>query len=991
MSERQRPDRSDPRRPLATGLAAIAGLSSLAFAQPLYDLLRRAPEFFAIRDLSLGDVMVLAILLAVVPALALWLPAATVRIFRPAWTPTALAAAAGLLIGVIALQALRGLPVVPAIAFAVIAGIAAGWAYGSFRGARAFALFLSIATVLVPALLLLDGDVRRSAARPVRSVDVDQADTGARAPIVFVVLDEWSLTSILDATGNIDGERLPNLARLAATATWYANATAVSDVSELAVPAMLSGLQAEQGRLPTASEYPVNLFTLLAPSHELYALEPISSLCPDDVNRLAVPRPEFRERFGLLVSDLAVVWLNLTLPAAWTSGLPSVTQTWSGFAQDGPRAAAPPPTDEPVPRALFHLRTTDRAAEFRRFIDAIGPPRDRPGFYFLHSMLPHVPWEYLPSGRRYNAPRGSMHGLERELWTTDTWPVRHHQKRYLLQVEFVDRLIGELIDRLESVGLFDDSLVVLTADHGLAFRPGLSRRLLELDDPSGEQPLDLAAVPLLVKAPFQQEAAIDHRLLSLADLTPLILELAGADARSGTPDERGRGGPLVVGKYTGAIGVPPDRESWRRRQVALQAQLLGDSNDPAAIGTRPELHGRRVANLPHRSSETGIQLVAAFVWDHVAPDQDVLPALVEGVFESRPPVSGRTVAVALNGTVAATIRPHQSADGRHRIAAALPESLFRPGLNQVDVFLVSEPGQPLELEHVGRPPLSVYDLSFSDSGRIDGIMQRSRSALDVDSERIPLEPQQPDGLIGFLDGGYEMRDGIQGWAIDTEEPGSIGEIVAFLGGRQFGVAAASLERPDVVERFGTEHLHSGFLLSEMGEAVPDRRARSRDEIRDTVRREGLVAYALSHRGVATRLRFSYRPLEQERGAAEILPITDGRQLPVQSTGNGFEGAIDVVAKEGQRTVIEGWAADLERRERPRQIVIYRDGEFLANLGINRDRPDVVDRHDDPRLLRTGFRGTVAGVPDAETFGERHRVFAIMLRGAAVELPLATSP
>ena len=423
MSERQRPDRVDSQRPLATGLAATAGLSSLAFAQPIYDLLRRTPEFFAIRGLSMGDVAALAILLAVVPALALWLPAATVRIFRPLWTPKALAAAAGLLIGVIALQALRGLPVVPAIALAVAAGVAAGWAYVSFRGARAFALLLSVATVLVPAFLLLDGDVRRSAARPVHSVDIDQADTGARAPIVFVVLDEWSLTSILDATGNIDGDRLPNLARLAATATWYANATAVSDVSELAVPAMLSGLQAEQGRLPTASEYPVNLFTLLAPSHELYALEPISSLCPDDVNRLAVPRPAFRERFGLLVSDLTVVWLNLTLPAAWTSGLPSVTQTWSGFAQDGPRAAAPPPTDEPVPRALFHLRTTDRAAEFRRFIDAIGPPRDRPGFYFLHSMLPHVPWEYLPSGRRYNAPRGSMHGLERELWTTDTWPV----------------------------------------------------------------------------------------------------------------------------------------------------------------------------------------------------------------------------------------------------------------------------------------------------------------------------------------------------------------------------------------------------------------------------------------------------------------------------------------------------------------------------------------------------------------------------------------
>ena len=991
MSERQRPDRGEAQRPFATGLAAIAGLSSLAFAQPLYDLLRRAPEFFAIRDLSMVDVLALVALLAIGPALLFAAPAAIARLIGPAWSRIGLTAGVAALTAVIALQALRGLPAIPAVALAAVAGGAAGWAYVRFRGARTFALVLSAAAVLVPALLLVDADVRRSAARPVRSLDVQQADTGARAPIVLVVLDEWSLTSILDATGSIDGERLPNLARLADTATWYPNATAVSDVSELAVPAMLSGLPAEQGRLPTASEYPVNLFTLLAPSHELYALEPISSLCPADVNRLAAPRPAFRERFGLLVSDLSIVWLNLTLPAAWTSGLPPVTQTWSGFGQDGARAAVPPPTDQPVPRALFHLRNTDRAAEFRGFVDAIGPPRDRPGFYFLHSMLPHVPWEYLPSGRRYHAPRGSMHGLERELWTTETWPVRHHRKRYLLQVEFVDRLIGELVDRLEAVDLFDRSLVVVTADHGVAFRPGLSRRLLESDDPSGEQPLDLAAVPLLVKAPFQDAAATDDRLLSLAELTPLILELAGADATAAALDEPVPASPLVVGKYTGAMEVPADRESWRRVRAAEQAELLGDSNDPAAIGERPELHGRPLADLPHRPGETGIQLEAAFVWDHVAPGRAVLPALVEGVFESDAPVSDRTVAVALNGTVAATVKPHRTADGRNRIAAAVPESLFRPGLNQVDVFLVSEPGEPLELEHVRRPPLSVYDLSWNDGGRIDGIARRSRSALAADAERIPLEPQKPDGLIGFLDGGYEMRDGIQGWTIDVEAPGSIGEIVAFLGGRQFGIAATSMERPDVVERFGTEHLHSGFLLSETGQAAPDRRARSRDEIRDAVRREGLVAYAVSRRGVATRLRFSYRPLREERAAREVLPITDGRQLPVQAPGAGFEGAIDVVAKDGQRTVIEGWAADLERRERPRQIVVYRDGEFLSSLGANRERPDVAARHDDDRLLRTGFRATVPGAPDPETFGERHRVFAVMLRGAAVELPLARSP
>ena len=69
-------------------------------------------------------------------------------------------------------------------------------------------------------------------------------------------------------------------------------------------------------------------------------------------------------------------------------------------------------------------------------------------------------------------------------------------------------------------------------------------------------------------------------------------------------------------------------------------------------------------------------------------------------------MSDRTVAVALNGMVAATIKPHRTADGRTRIAATVPESLFRPGLNQVDVFFVSESTPPVYV--APDPPPGVF-------------------------------------------------------------------------------------------------------------------------------------------------------------------------------------------------------------------------------------------------------------------------------------------
>lgn len=987
MPERQRPDRGDPQRPLAAGLATIAGLSSLAFAQPLYDLLRRAPEFFAIRDLSLVDLLALVVLLAVVPTLAFGAPALVARIIRPGWTRPATAAAAGLLTLIIGLQALQDLPAAAAVPVSAFAGAAAAWAYLRFQGVRSFGVLLSAAAVIVPALLLIDPRVRQSAAFASRDVAVDAIDTGARAPIVLVIFDEWSLTSILDRNGAIDRQRMPNLAAFADRATWYPNATAAADVSELAVPAMLTGSPARQGLLPTAAEHPVNLFTLLAASHDLYVVEPITSLCPPQLNLLAESRQPARERLGLLASDLSLVWLRLTLPSPWSDRLPEVTQTWSGFGRDGPRTPVAPPTDQPVPRAMFHLSRTDRAAEFRRFVRAIEVPDERAGFYFLHSMLPHVPWEYLPSGRRYETPWGGVHGLEREFWSESPWPVLHHRKRYLLQVEFVDLLIGELVAHLKAVGLFDRSVIAITADHGVAFRPGRSRRLLELTDLEGGQPLDLASVPLLIKAPFQHQSAVEDAPVSLVGLARRILEHAGADPGAAPPPEAEPQDPAITGKYAGDVEITVDRGLWRQGRLAELAALLGETNDPTAIGVRPELHGRAATDFPVREGESAIELDNAWVWDNLVPDRPVVPALVEGFFDQRSLPGNQDVAVALNGVIAASVRPHVGPDGSTRIAAVLPEAGLSAGLNQLDAFLVHDTGGDIELEHVHRVRSPVYAISRDERGRIDALVRRSRSALDGSRDRFRVVRPDPEGLFGNLDGGFEAWSQLQGWAVDRGDPGSVEEVVAFLAGRPFGKSSVALERPDVAERHGDQHLRSGFLLRPPPGASERQRFGAGETLAEALRREGVVAYAVSRGGQATRLRFTYKPLERRRRGVETMPITDGRRLAVQPRGEGFDGSLDVVTTRNGATVIEGWAADLERRERPRQIVIYRDGEFLASTGANRERPDVAARHGDDRLLRTGFRATVPGAPDPAEFAERHRVFALMLRGAAVELPL----
>ncbi len=989
----------EPPGALLSGLLAIAGLSSLVFGQPLYDILRRSPEFFAIRDLYMGDLAALVVLVALV----LCAPSIALRFLFPKGVRAAAAASVGLLVAIVALQALKSLTAQVALAATLVVWAGGTVAYFRFAAVRGFGSLLSVAAIIVPALLLLDGDVRSSATPPKAAPGL-LPDTGARSPIVLIIFDEWSQTSILDAEGTVDRTRFPNLATLAEQATWYPNATAAADKTDLAIPAMLTGAKPVSGQLPTVAEHPVNLFTLLAPSHDIYAAEPITGLCPADINLLGTTRQPTRERLSLLFSDLTLLWLNVTLPSPWSDRLPEMTQTWSGFGRDGPRGPVPPPADQPFPRAPSIPARTDRAAAFRHFVQAIKAPHpgsERPQFFFLHSLLPHAPWEHLPSGSRY-AYWNDYFGLDRDVWSESPWPALHHYKRYLLQVQFLDRLIGELIARLKASHLFEQSVVAITADHGVAFRPGRTRRFLLPSDLEGGQPLDIAHVPLLIKAPFQQQPVIDEAPVSLVGLARRLLDLAGADSGAARLPKRTAEQPTMATRFAGEVEIPAEREQWRQDRVAEQANLLGKSNSPMAIGAQPELHGHTASDFRIQNGESSLEIDNAWIWDRVDLNDNIVPALLDGTLVPISPTrvlpSELTVAIALNGVIEATVQAHASTRaGSARIRALLPGDRLVNGFNRVEAFLVGGTSNDIRLERLRtvriggprrQPPPGTYALRWDPNGRPDGVIYRPQIDVPETWERIEIAQRDTD-LIGFLDG-KAVGQGLEvnGWATDLRHPGELVELVAFLGGRHVWSGTTGLPRPDVAERHGTGHSRSGFVVSLALPPESGRRARRR--VSALVEREGIVVYAVSRGRTATRLRFAYRPLVRGIWGREAIPVSDGRVLPIKPLGEGFAGAIDVLAKPDRRTVIEGWAAHLERREPPRQVVVYRDGQFLTSLGAGRARTDVAEHYEDERLKSVGFRGPVPGAPDPERFAERHRIFAIILQGVAVEVPVAAS-
>ncbi|MDX6698855.1 MAG: hypothetical protein QOE65_2252 [Solirubrobacteraceae bacterium] len=302
----------------------------------------------------------------------------------------------------------------------------------------------------------------------------------ARTPVVLVAFDEFPVTSLQDRRGGLDARRFPGFAAFARTSTWFADTTTVADGTRWAVPTLLGGRLPDRRRLPAWFDYEPNLFTLLAPTHRIHAVEPVTRLCPPRLcgNRLPGTRAQQGHRLARLI----------------------------------PRAKA----------------DAEQRSALARWIRRIRPwRRGRPPLYFIHVLLPHRPWMWRPDGTRYAQPHPGIPGLHGDnLWGPDARLVDQGWKRHLLQVGYTDLLLRRLTRRLKQVGLWDRSVVALAADHGVSFLPFTSRRMATRRTIGG-----IAPVPFFVKSPGQRGPLRYAFHVETVDVLPTVLSAAGLPAR----------------------------------------------------------------------------------------------------------------------------------------------------------------------------------------------------------------------------------------------------------------------------------------------------------------------------------------------------------------------------------------------------------------------------------------------------------------------------
>ena len=163
------------------------------------------------------------------------------------------------------------------------------------------------------------------------------------------------------------------------------------------------------------------------------------------------------------------------------------------------------------------ISKTDYAGNFEEFLAE--KPADKPFFFWYGGQEPH---------RSYEEGSGLAGGLSPEDLTVPrflpaTDLVKSDLLDYALEIGWFDAQLGKMLERLEAAGELENTVVVVTADNGMAF-PYAKANLQEFG----------THVPLAIAGPGikGKNRKVDD-LVSLIDLAPTLLDLAGVNQFSG--------------------------------------------------------------------------------------------------------------------------------------------------------------------------------------------------------------------------------------------------------------------------------------------------------------------------------------------------------------------------------------------------------------------------------------------------------------------------
>lgn len=237
-------------------------------------------------------------------------------------------------------------------------------------------------------------------------------------------------------------------------------------------------------------------------------------------------------------------------------------QSLFGFGRGFDRYMEKPISDH---RAISSPSLTERVIEW------LQRHSNKPFFFWIHYLDPHYDYLYHPEAERF------VRGIPPEALSKEYSIIELKNTRYSLSPEeygyqnrlydgeifFMDRHVGRLVDFLKASGRWEDTLVIVTSDHGEMLGEhgalGHTESFYE----------EILRVPLIIKPPrvLRQGKRIEE-VATIADVLPTIAGILGL--------------PLDPAAFDG-IALPPARQ----RRPEEDSSFRGNAGEGESSPLRP--------------------------------------------------------------------------------------------------------------------------------------------------------------------------------------------------------------------------------------------------------------------------------------------------------------------------------------------------------------------------------------------------------------------
>jgi len=621
-------------------------------------------------------------------------------------------------------------PVLPAIT-----AVTAVLLYVYFQWARTFLTIMSAAIILSPLLFLASPSIRSYMATP-DARDFSFTTRGENQPnIVMIVFDELPLNSLLEENHLIDAVRYPNFHRLSKNSTWFRNTTTTHYATTGAIASLLVGdefprylTRVHRGKPVTSavldrSNAPDNLFSLLENHYVIRSIESTSQLARKGGSKDS-SAPPLEQRVSLLLADAVIIFAHIAVPESLRPRLPVVEGQWSGF------------TDMGGARQLkLKSGFPGNAAVVKQFLNQL-QRTEKPTLFYLHVLLPHFPFQYSDTGTRHANKFKFLTEQHRHASGLNNWPneaaANLAWQAHLFQVGFTDWLLGTILKKLEALDMFHESLIIVTADHGISFfwdSAGMQKNQL-----ARIQASETLLVPLLIKLPGQKQQQLTDIPVQTIDILPTIADVLELEIpwESGSfsllgpiPENRVRFSYVPDRRAFDSV-VDPDRLALNRK---IQLFGTGSIDQLYHFGPHQEILGRPVASFPVSGPMGNLLIDQPEKYTDIDLNSRKFPAYVEGEISSLPDRNNSAemkLAVSVNGIIRNTTWTtglriselrHRGKDAKDEhtkqstadiagdntqrvfFLARLPAESFSKGENEVNIHAIidDENGLPLSL------------------------------------------------------------------------------------------------------------------------------------------------------------------------------------------------------------------------------------------------------------------------------------------------------